>query len=202
MRATEPGARRSVPPVDVSFRPVTADDLGLIGHWLAQPHVARWWAHEFTPEAVERDFGPTLRGEEPAEDLIVSLWDRPIGLCQRSFWHAYPEEVEEFTPYLDVPRDAMTIDYLIGDPDDVGHGLGTALIRALAADTFAAHPDCGVILVPVVTGNPASWRALEKAGFRFVGEAQAEPDNPIDPPDHRVYRLDRPQPPGSTSPDS
>lgn len=175
----------------VTFRPVTADDLPLIGRWLAEPHVARWWAHEWTPEAVERDFGPTLRGEEPAEDLIAELDGRPIGLCQRSFWHAYPDEVDEFAGQIDVPTDAMTIDYLVGDPADVGHGLGTALIRDLAADTFAAHPDCGVLLVPVVAGNPASWRALEKAGFRYVGPARAEPDNPVDPPDHRVYRLPR-----------
>lgn len=179
----------------VTFRRVTADDFPLIGRWLAQPHVERWWAHEWGPEAIERDFGPTLRGEEPAEDLVALLDGRPLGLCQRSFWHAYPEEVEEFAPYLDVPRDAMTIDYLIGDPEDVGHGLGTLFIRALAADTFRAHPDCGVVLVPVAAGNPASWRALEKAGFTFVGEARAAPDNPVDPPDHRVYRLDRSDPP-------
>lgn len=180
--------------MDVTFRPVTADDFPLIGRWLAEPHVARWWAHDPSPEAVEAHFGPTLRGEEPAEDLIAELDGRPLGLCQRSFWHAYPEEVEEFADQVEVPRDAMTIDYLIGDPTDVGHGLGTAFIRALAAHTFVAHPDCGVLLVPVVTGNPASWRALEKAGFRFVGAAQAAPDNPIDPPDHRVYRLDRRDP--------
>jgi len=33
---------------------------------------------------------------------------------------------------------------------------------------------------------------LEKVGFRRIGEAQLEPDNPIDPPLHYVYRLDRP----------
>ncbi|MEJ2869212.1 GNAT family N-acetyltransferase [Actinomycetospora sp. OC33-EN08] len=178
--------------MEVTFRHVTADDFALIGRWLAEPHVERWWAHEWSPEAIERDFGPTLRGEEPAEDLIASAYGRPIGLCQRSFWYAYPDEVEEFAPYLDVPRDAMTIDYLLGEPADVGQGLGTALIRDLATDTFAAHPGCGVLLVPVNAGNPASWRALEKAGFRFVAHARAEPDNPIDPPDHRVYRFDRP----------
>ncbi len=89
----------------VTFRPVTGDDFGLIARWLAEPHVARWWAHETSPEAVERDFGPTLRGEEPNEDLVALLDDgpggsRPLGLCQRSFWHAYPEEVAEFAPYV------------------------------------------------------------------------------------------------------
>jgi aminoglycoside 6'-N-acetyltransferase len=33
---------------------------------------------------------------------------------------------------------------------------------------------------------------LEKAGFRLVGEAELEPDNPVDDRRHVVYRLDRP----------
>jgi aminoglycoside 6'-N-acetyltransferase len=109
-------------------------------------------------------------------------------LCQRSFWHAYPEEVAEFAPFVAVPTDAMTIDYLVGSPDDVGRGLGSALVRALADDTLAVHPGCGQLLVPVAAGNVASGRVLEKAGFVFVTVARAAPDNPVDPPEHRVYR--------------
>jgi aminoglycoside 6'-N-acetyltransferase len=175
----------------VTFRPVTGDDFPLIAQWLARPHVARWWAHEFTPEAVERDFGPTLRGEEPNEDLVALVNDRPLGLCQRSFWHAYPDEVAAFAPYLDVPTDAMTIDYLVGSPDDVGHGLGSALVAALADDTLATHPACGELLVPVAAGNLGSQRVLEKAGFTVVAIARTEPDNPVDPPEQRVYRRRR-----------
>jgi aminoglycoside 6'-N-acetyltransferase len=179
--------------VPVTFRPVTGDDYGLIARWLSEPHVARWWAHETGPEAVERDFGPTLRGEEPNEDLVALLGEgeataRPLGLCQRSFWHAYPDEVAEYAPFVLVPPDAMTIDYLVGSPDDVGHGLGSALVRALAEDTLATHPGCGQLLVPVAAGNRASQRVLEKAGFVFVTVARTTPDNPVDPPEHRVYR--------------
>lgn len=172
----------------VTFRPVTGDDFGLIAHWLAEPHVARWWAHETTPEAVERDFGPTLRGEEPNEDLIALDDGHPLGLCQRSFWHDYPDEVAEFAPFLLVPPDAMTIDYLVGAPGDVGRGRGSDLVRALADDTLATHPSCGQLLVPVAAGNVASQRVLEKAGFVFVTVARVEPDNPVDPPEQRVFR--------------
>ena len=176
----------------ITFRHVTEKDFPLLAHWLAQPHVSRWWNHEFTAAAIERDFGPTLRGEEPAEDLIATRDGTPFALAQRSRWHDYPEELAELVPYLDVPLNAMTIDYLIGEARDVGRGVGTELVRALLSDTWSAHPACRSLIVPVAAGNPASWRVLEKAGFRRVTEADLEPDNPVDPPLHYVYRLERP----------
>ena len=48
------------------------------------------------------------------------------------------------------------------------------------------------LLVAVVAGNVASWRALEKAGLERVAEGDLTPDNPVDPPLHYVYRADRP----------
>lgn len=51
-----------------------------------------------------------------------------------------------------------------------------------------------LIVVPIVAGNRASWRALEKAGFVRIAEGDLLPDNPVDPPAHVVYRLDRPAP--------
>ncbi|TPW11645.1 MAG: GCN5-related N-acetyltransferase [Acidimicrobiaceae bacterium] len=41
----------------ITFRRVIRADFPLLAGWLAEPHVARWWNHEFTTEAVERDFG-------------------------------------------------------------------------------------------------------------------------------------------------
>lgn len=175
----------------IEFRQVAPADFALLGEWLSRPHVHRWWNHEFTPEAVERDFGPTARGEEPAEDLLAVEQGRPFGLCQRSRWHDYPDELAAYVPYVAIPPDAMTIDYLIGEAGQAGRGRGTDLVRALAADTFATHRGAGCLIVPVATGNTASWRVLEKAGFGYLGRAEAEPDNPEDPPAQFVYRLDR-----------
>lgn len=173
------------------FRAVAEADLPMLAHWLEQPHVHRWWHHETTPEALERDFGPVLRGEEPAEDLVAELDGRPVGLCQRCRWHDYPDDVEEMAPSYAVPDDAVSIDYLVGGLADTGHGLGPRMIEALVADTWRRYPDCRTIVVPVAAGNRPSWRALEKARFTLVGRADLTPDNPADPPDHVVMRRDR-----------
>jgi aminoglycoside 6'-N-acetyltransferase len=176
----------------ITFRPVTPADFPLLGGWLARPHVARWWNHETSPEAVERDFGPTARGEEPAEDLLALLDGRPFGLVQRQRLADYPEELAAFAALLRVPRNAMSIDYLIGDPAMVGIGMGARMIRSVVTDTWTAHPEAECVLVAVNAANTASWRALQSAGLVRVGEVDMPPDNPTDDPLHVVHRIDRP----------
>ncbi|HEY7812763.1 MAG TPA: GNAT family N-acetyltransferase [Nakamurella sp.] len=175
-----------MPAPSVGLRRVTVDDFGLLATWLSHPHVHRWWCQEFTPEAVERDFGPSARGEEPNQDLLALLSDdgqadRPVGLVQRSFWHDYPEYVDEVAHILPIPDGAVTFDYLIGELADTGRGLGPAIIRAVAADTWRSEPRATCAIVPVALGNRASWRALEKAGFVRIAEGDLAPDNPVDP---------------------
>nr|WP_296772759.1 GNAT family N-acetyltransferase [Rhodococcus sp. (in: high G+C Gram-positive bacteria)] len=175
----------------ITFRQVEPSDYTLIGEWLSHPHVARWWNQEFTAEAIERDFGPVVRGEEPAENLLALEDGVPFAHVQRCRWIDYEEDIEPLRKYVDVPDDAVTIDYLIGELSEISKGRGPQLIRAFVADTWMRYPDSNTIIVPVAAGNRPSWRALEKAGFRRIGEASLTPDNPIDPPLHYVQRLDR-----------
>jgi len=181
-----------------TWRLVTPQDFPLLERWLAAPHVARWWNHETSAEAVERDFGPSARREEPNEDLLASLDGVPVGLVQRSFWHDYPEYVEEMAPIMAVPLRAMTIDYLIGDAANVGRGIGTHMIRSALERLWADREDATCVIVPVHADNVASWRMLEKAGLTRVASGELDPDNPIDDRRHHVYRLDRPEPDGHT----
>lgn len=174
----------------ITFRRVTRDDFQLIGTWLAQPHVARWWNHEFTPEAVERDFGPSVDGIEPNQDHLVLLDGRPVGLIQYSRFADYPRYREELAPLTPVPHRAVSIDYLIGDPALVGQGVGTAMISRFVEWIWSTEADA--IIVPVNSANVASWKALLKAGFRVVARGELEPDNPIDDRLHEILRLDRP----------
>lgn len=178
----------------VTFRRLTRADFPMLAGWLAEPHVARWWNHEFTPEAVERDFGPTADGDEPSEDHVVLLDGRPIGLIQYSRYEDYPEYKEELAPLLPVPDHGVSIDYLIGDPTLTGRGLGTIMIAAFARHIWQKNPDATCIIVPVSSANEVSWRALQRAGFRTVARGDLEPDNPIDGPSHEILRLDRPAP--------
>lgn len=174
------------------WRPLVADDLPLLARWLADPVVARWWNHDSSPEGVQRDFGASVRGQEPGEDLVVSLDGRPVGLVQRSVIADYPEDLAEFGDLVEVPEGAVELDYLVGEAALRGRGLGSRIIAALVRDTWTVLPTTPAVLVAVVAGNVASWRALEKAGLRRIAEGPMSTENPADGPLHVVYRVDRP----------
>jgi aminoglycoside 6'-N-acetyltransferase len=176
----------------IAFRPLTRDDFDLLARWLAEPHVARWWAHDPSPEAIEDDFGDTVDGLEPAKDFIVLDDDEPVGLIQFCLFHDYPEYVEEMEDVYPVGEGAGSIDYFIGDPARVGRGLGTRVIAAFVEHICATEPAGTHLVVPVNSANVASWRALLRAGFRLVAQGDLEPDNPIDDPHHEILRIDRP----------
>ena len=178
--------------VALTWRPLTAADLPLLTEWLREPLVARWWNHDTTAEAVQRDFGPSVRGEEPGEDLVIFVDGEPIGLLQRSAIREYPEDFAEFATIVDVPDGAVELDYLIGDATWRGRGLGPRIIAAAVEDTWSAYPAAAAVLVAVVAANTASWRALEKAGLRRIAQGAMSPDNPGDDPLHFIYRVDRP----------
>ncbi|MFE9334155.1 GNAT family N-acetyltransferase [Streptomyces sp. NPDC007025] len=176
----------------LSRRRLDESDFPLLRAWLAQPHVARWWHHETSPEAVARDFGPAARGEEPSEDWLVLLDGRPLGLVQRCFLADYPDCRAELATVTEVPERALTLDYLIGEPGLTGRGLGPELIRSALARAWTDHPDATCAVIPVHAANRPSWRALEKAGLHRVAEGELTPDNPADDRRHVIYRIDRP----------
>ena len=177
----------------VEFRRVERADFPLLARWLATEPVRRWWCHEWSAEAVERDFGPSADGLEPNEDWLALLRRVPFGLVQRSRVADYADNLAHFSSLVDVPAGAVTLDYLLGDPQRLGRGLGTAMVAAMVQKTWRDLPDAPAVLVAVVAANTASWRALEKAGFARVASGDLPPDNPVDDPLHHVYRLDRPR---------
>ena len=176
----------------VAFRALRRDDFPLLRRWLAEPLVAYWWNHDTDPEAVERDFGPGVDGGDATELFVASLGERPFGLIQRYPIAAYPEYADELAPLCDVPPGALSLDYLVGEPDLRGRGLGASMIATFVAATWAACPGANDIVVPVSAANAASWRALARAGFRRIAAGELEPDNPRESRDHYVYATRRP----------
>ena len=154
--------------MNITFRRLTDDDLPMLHRWLNEPGVVRWWeGDDVSWDAVVREYGTA--NPDPVEHWIASVDGRDVGWIQS--WAAVdePDEVEPWRAF-GVTDAAAGIDYLLGEPRERGSGLGTEMIRAFVRDVlFGLHPQYTQACASPYEANTASWRALEKAGFRYAG---------------------------------
>ena len=154
--------------MDVAFRRLVDDDLSLLHAWLNEPGIVRWWeGDDVSWEAVVRDYGSA--NPDPVEHWLAIVDGEPAGWIQCWATADEPDEAAQWWT-LGVDHTAAGIDYLVGDPTTRGRGLGSAVIGAFVADiVFGLHPSWTQVGADPHVDNVASWRALQKAGFRFVG---------------------------------
>jgi aminoglycoside 6'-N-acetyltransferase len=135
------------------FRPMTAEDLPLIKRWLETPHVGEWWhdpAEQF--ELVSDD----LDHPEMAQ-FIVAAQARPFAYLQ-----CY--RLSDWNTGFGLQSDGTRgLDQFIGEADLLGHGHGSAFVRAFTDKLFAGGTP-RVVLDPE-PDNARAIRTYEKAGF-------------------------------------
>lgn len=172
----------------LEFRPLRRADLPLLGEWLAEPGVARWWPMaDLSAEAIAEHYGPAIDGTDPTLLLLAVDDGGPFGFCQ-TYRHA---DEPDWDRTIGLPGVAG-IDYLIGGAARRGRGLGTRMIGALCELAFARYPDvAGIASVPQAT-NTASRKVLERNGFRLVDVRMVESDDPGDAGPGAIYLLERP----------
>jgi aminoglycoside 6'-N-acetyltransferase len=177
----------------IELRPLERSDLPLLAHWLSRPHVREWWREPADPASVEAEYGPMIDGADPTDGFIVLREGQPIGFMQRYLLADDPDWQRTVAVGIgSVP--AAGIDYLIGDENDTGRGIGPEMIAALVADCWAMHPHIQAVVVDVLQENRASWRALEHAGFDRVWQGTLDSDHPSDQGPSYLYLMSRPTP--------
>jgi aminoglycoside 6'-N-acetyltransferase len=138
-----------------TFRQMTAADLPMARRWLRTPEVRLWWGdpdHELT--LLEDDL------DDPNMTMwIVSFQDRPFAYIQDYDPHAW-----EMHHFSGLPEGSRGIDQFIGEPDMIGLGHGSTLVRS-HVDWLLERgaPAVGVDPDP---DNARAIRAYEKAGFK------------------------------------
>lgn len=156
----------------MALRRLRDDDLPTLHRWLNEPGVVRWWeGDDVSWEAVVRDH-PT-EPDDTTEHWIAAVDGRDVGWIQCyavAEAAATGDEEAEAALAVGVDDGAAGIDYLIGEPSLRGHGLGSAVISAFVARVvFGPHHAYTQAFAAPYAANVASWRALDRAGFRFLG---------------------------------
>lgn len=160
-----------------TFIPLQRDHLDLLLAWLETPHVKAWWDQDvsWTPELIEEKYGTYVEGykeeegiRKPMSAFIISLGKKLIGYIQ--LYNAYDFPREDGLSLEGLPRSLAAIDIFIGDPDSVGKGYGSAVLRQfLDEQVLSKYEAC---FVDPDTSNIAAVKAYEKAGFKTVKQVQ------------------------------
>ena len=132
---------------------MTADDLPLIRRWLETSHVAQWW-HDPTEqfELVSGD----LHHPEMAQFIVTS--------DSRSFAYLQCYRLSDWnTGFGPQPDGTRGLDQFIGEADMLGHGHGSAFIRAFTERLLAGGTPR--VVIDPDPANARAIRAYEKAGF-------------------------------------
>jgi uridine kinase/RimJ/RimL family protein N-acetyltransferase len=143
-------------PGSFSFDPVRREDLPLLEQWFAADHVSRWWG-----DPADAD-GDPLCEFKAVRRFIASLGGRPIGLVQIYRWSDFFENATA----VGGRAGEVGIDYLVGEADLLGCGVGPAMIDAFLGRQTSGRGDRMGVRVDVSEENERSWRCLEKVGFR------------------------------------
>jgi RimJ/RimL family protein N-acetyltransferase len=163
-------------PLVLSFRPLTLTQLPLLHEWLARPHVAEWWGPPPSLTAVEQEFGPLTSDQSTTRPYIVIGDGAPIGYIQS---YVAMGSGDGWWPNEKDPG-VRGVDQFLAHSEQLGRGLGTAMVRAFLRRLFA---DAAVTRVQTDPSprNRRAVRCYEKAGFHAVGE--------VDTPDGRALLM-------------
>ena len=166
--------KRAVPLSDLLLRPATPADLALLRRWDAEPHLGEALGGDDWQWETELHRDPVGR-----ERLIAELDGRPF-----AFVEILDPARDDERYWGDVPPGVRAIDIWIGEPDLLGRGLGTRVMRR-AIDRCFADPAVTAILLDPLAANTRAHRFYERLGFRFVETRTFGDDECF------VYRLDR-----------
>lgn len=145
---------------DLSVRPLTEADAGLLVKWLSDPQVLAYYEGRDRPHdlaLVQEHFYVEAEGEQRC---IIEYQEEPIGYIQ---YYAIGEEREEYG-YENLTSRMYGMDQFIGETDYWNKGIGTKLIQAMV-DYLHAEEQADILIMDPQSWNERALRVYEKCGF-------------------------------------
>lgn len=149
----------------ISFRPLAASDLTVLHEWLHRPYVSEWWGDPGTYAEVERDYLPYTTSDSTTRGYIALLENEPIGFIQSYVVMGSGEGWWE----QETDPGARGIDQFLCNPNQLGQGLGSAMVHAFVAQLFQ-EPAVTKVQTDPSPENERAIRSYQRAGFVAVGE--------------------------------
>ncbi len=138
------------------------EDIPLMETWLNKEHVKRWYEIPHMGVTIDDWMSEILERNGRFNWLhhLIALWEGcQVGFCQ--YYQCADSEEEFGTMPL---AGTYGIDYLIGEEDYLGKGLGKGMV-ALLLDKIFSFPDAQRVTADIDRENKASEHTLLSCGF-------------------------------------
>ncbi|MFF5497144.1 GNAT family N-acetyltransferase [Streptomyces aquilus] len=146
--------------------PVHAErDLPLLGGWMNDPAVAKFWELAGPQDRTEDHVRSQLSGDGRSVPCLGMLDGTAM-----SYWEIYRADLDPLARHYPARPHDTGIHLLIGASADRGRGLGSALLRAVADLALDKRPACARVIAEPDLRNTPSISAFLSAGFRFSAE--------------------------------
>jgi len=148
----------------LDFHALARTDLARVHRWLNEPSVSRWYSrHPFSEREVVVKYAPRIEGREQVRVFVARVDGQAVGLMQTYRLSDFPR----YAALIDAAPGWAGIDFLIGEPEYRGHGLGARFVDLFIREKVFASVETDACIAGPSPGNVASIRALERARFKF-----------------------------------
>lgn len=156
----------------ISFRPLSSSDMSALHAWLGRPHVSKWWGPAPSLQEVEADYLPMITPRSTTRGYIALLDGQPLGFIQSYVVLGSGEGWWE----QETDPGARGIDQFLANAEQLGQGLGCAMVRSFVEELFL---DLSVTKVQAdpAPENHRAIRCYLRAGFLPQSEV-VTPDGP------------------------
>jgi RimJ/RimL family protein N-acetyltransferase len=174
-----------------TFRPIMASQQALVHEWLQQDYI-REWIHGAGLQNTLTGLAKFIQYYEATQKI-----DRSSALTQH--WIGYEgnhpfvylltsnvlkDEKSEYAKYRETDGSAITLDIFIGDPQYLGKGLATQVIKEFLMSQFS---DISEVFIDPEQRNERAVHVYQKVGFQIVGDFIAS----WHPVPHYIMKLEK-----------
>ncbi len=155
-----------------TFHQLEASNLPLLHDWLQRPHVREWWGDPGSLREVTAHYLPCTQPGATTRAWIAHLGTEPIGFIQDYV------VIDSGDGWWENETDpgARGIDQYLANPEQLGRGLGSAMVAAFVRQLFA-DPSVTQIQTDPSPHNLRAIRSYQRAGFVADREV-VTPDGP------------------------
>ncbi len=168
----------------ISFEKAEIPHKNLIFEWLENPHVKEFWDNspEHRKDIIlfingREEQSPYFNGEHDYHYWIGSINNDPFCMMMTSelIKSKCIEEDSPFVPYLSQKGKTIGLDFMIGNKNYLGKGLG-AITISIFTEFYRSEIDseCDTFMIDPGMHNPRAKHVYAKAGFEVVGEYTTE----------------------------